>query len=183
MPDPAICTQEAFGPLMLGTGTLTVDGEDVGNVAIADISGEGENHCIFYPAVSAPNDNSQAQLGFQQRVIIEATCDWATLNNLELLLKESGAGISGGHQIPLTTIREEVLHMVEFTYDMELCGDEDCESLVIFLRRAFVELPWSLPFRRDSFTEFVLRFIALPDAAYPASPFGYMQRICPGETS
>jgi len=177
------CTPDAIGPLLLGTGTLLVDGVDVGNVAIADVAGEGENQTIFYPTQTAPGDNSQAQLGFQQRVIIEATCDWATLENLELLLKEQGANIAGGARIPFTTVREEGLHLVEFTHDMQLCGDEQCSALVIVLRRAFVELPWTLPFRRDSFTEFVLRFIALPHAGFPASPFGYMERLCTGGAS
>jgi hypothetical protein len=177
------CTTDS-PPLLIGTGELMVDGVDVGNVAIIDTAGEGENQCIFYPAVQAESDTSQAQLGFQQRIVIEATCDWVTIENLEFLLKEPSANISGGYQIPFTTIRQEALHQVVFMHHIATCDDPDaCTMVIVLLRRAFIELPWTLPFRRDSFTEFVLRFIALPDAEFPTSPFGYMQQLCPGVTS
>jgi hypothetical protein len=176
--DPLLCT-EGIPALALGTGVLFVDMDPVGNVVIVDPAGEGENIASFIPHSQDASDRGQAQIGFQRRVIIEATCDDVTLSNLELLLKEQSAPTASGFRIPYTTVRDETLHHVEFVHDLGECGG-DCTELVITLRRAFIELPWSLPFRRDAFTEFVLRFVSLPDADFPASPYGYMDLTCAG---
>lgn len=177
--DPILCAADV-STLAVGTGRLFVDDRDVGNVAIIDPAGEGENVTSFRPHSEAEDDISQAQVGFQSRIIIEATCDAITIENLELLLKEEATAFSGGWTVPLTTVRDETLHTVVFEHDLELCGGEECTMLAITLRRASIELPWALPFRRDAFSEYVLRFVALPDAAFPASPFGYVTMICPG---
>lgn len=184
MSDPALCTEETTALLAMGTGDLTVDSVAVGNVAILDAAGEGDNIPIFKPAVTVGSDTNQYQLGFQRRIVIEATCDGFTLANLELLLKEPGAAIAGGGRIALTTIREETLHEVQFVHTFSACpGADDCTALSVLFRRAFVELPWTLPFRRDAFAEYVLRFVALPDAAFPMSPFGYVDLLCPAAES
>lgn len=176
--DPILCVSDVPA-LAAGTGRLFVDDRDIGNVVIADPAGEGENITTFRPHSEAPGDIGQAQIGVQTRIIIEATCDDITIENLVLLLKEDATISSGGWTIPLTTVRDETLHEVVFEHDLGECGG-DCTMLALTLRRAFIELPWALPFRRDAFSEYVLRFVALADPTFPASPFGYVTMVCPG---
>lgn len=181
MPNPALCLDDE-PRLARGTGQLVVDGVDVGNVAIIDIAGEGDNFTIFQPAVLEPSDVNPYQLSFQRQIVIEATLDGFTLENLELLLKETAVSVSGGDRMNLTTISEDTLHEVNFYHDLRSC-EGVCAQIHVYLRRAFIERPWTLPLRRDAFSEYVLRFIALADVTHPTSQFGYLELICPSEVS
>jgi hypothetical protein len=180
MPDPNACA-EVMPPLGHGTGQLIVDGVDVGNVVILDPAGDGDDIPIFHPAIEDPLEENQYSLLVSRRVTIEATLDHMTLGNLEMLLKKTGAYTSEGFRIPFAFIDESPIHQIEVYLDV---GCDGCESvLYLLLRRAFVEGPWTLPFRRESWTEYVVRFIGLPDRAFPESPFGYVLQVCPQAAS
>jgi hypothetical protein len=182
MPDPNTCG-DAMPALGHGTGQLLVDGVDVGNIVILDIAGEGDNIPMFRPAVEAPLDNNPYSLSFERSVTIEGTLDHLTLANLELVLKTTGTLTADGYRLPFAYIREEPMHTVELYLDVG-CDADGCDDvLYTLIRRAFVELPWTLPWRRESWTEFVVRFIALPDAGFPESPYGYLAQLCPQAAS
>lgn len=181
MPNPALCTAET-PQLVTGTGDLFVDGFDVGNVVILDVNGEGDNIAMFLPPVESATDINPYMLGFQRRVLVEATIDQMTTENLELVLKESAVIVAGGERIALTTIRQEAMHEVDFYVAVGDC-DGGCTEIHVHLWRAFIEQPWGLPFRRDNFTETVVRFIAFPDYQHPTQMYGYVDRACPGAGS